>query len=394
MAKKIKARIPKRRLVYSLVFYYLATILYIAYSFLQTTLFSATIENNVFSVAKYVCLGLFVLSILCAKYTNRQLLIVLWGTLLAIVIFHNSGDTNIIMLMLFLLASMNIHIEAVVNIYFVVALVLTLVTVGASVIGVIDNYAYVVSGSTRLAFGFIYTTDFAAHVFYLCLAFAYIVREKINIIYMLLPAVLSVVVFWFTKAKLDTILMITVTILMAFYRYGNLNFLNKKKWLLGFFPFAMMLVSIICSYFYNANSQVFSKIDTLLTNRLAMGHLALYEYPIKFFGQYISQHGSGGLSFDTGLTTHGANLAYFFIDSSYIKMLLAFGIVFFILYLFGMSRSIFLNLNQHNYLLPILLGIICVSSVIDQHLLEIAYNPFMICVMTAQMSKKGKVAVK
>ncbi|RRK09165.1 hypothetical protein D1831_14320, partial [Lactiplantibacillus garii] len=91
MAKKVKKQVTKRRLVYSLVFYYLATILYIVYSFLQTTLFSSVIPNGIFSVAKYICLALFVLSILCSKYTDRQLLIALWGVLLGIFIFHNSG---------------------------------------------------------------------------------------------------------------------------------------------------------------------------------------------------------------------------------------------------------------------------------------------------------------
>lgn len=158
-------------------------------------------------------------------------------------------------------------------------------------------------------------------------------------------------------------------------------------------PFVMALGSILFSFIFNPNNQIFTTFDKILTNRLAMGHLALYEYPVKFFGQYISQNGSGGLSFETGLTSKGTNLAYFFIDSSYIKILLGFGVVFFLIYLYGLSRSMYVNLGKENYMLPIILTIICISSVIDQHMLEVAYNPFLICIITTQFWEHERLAV-
>lgn len=383
-----------RRVVWSLFFYYPATIMYIGYSFLLTTLFSTIIPNSVFSLFKYICLCMFIMSILISRFSKRQILIVFWGVLLAILIFHSSGDSTIVLLIAFLLSSMNMRLSNVISIYFIINIILILITIIASLIGIIDNYSYVVNGSTRLAFGFLYTTDFAAHIFYLTLSFAFIIRKHINVFLSLIPACLGLIIFYFTRAKLDTILMLLITIALVCYQYTDLTYFKKLSIFMTIMPFSMALISVGLSWVYEPTNQLLARLDSILTNRLAMGHLALYEYPIKFFGQYISQNGSGGLSFDTGLTPAGSNLAYFFIDSAYIKTLLAFGIVFFLLYLFGMSRSIYLNIKKANYMLPILLGLICISSVIDQHMLEIAYNPFLISIMTAQLWEKEKVAVK
>lgn len=383
----------QRKVVPSTVFYYAATILYIVYSFLQTTLFSALFPNALFSLWKYVSLALFLLSILTAKLSKQQILVILLGGLLAILIFHNSGDSSILILMAFLLSSINAQLSPVVKIYFVLGLVLTIGTIGLSLVGVIDNYSYVVNGSTRWAFGFLYTTDFAAHIFYLSLVFAYLIRKRVNIVYSFVPAFLSLFVFYFAKAKLDTVLMIMITVALICYRYVNLSRLKTHRHLISTVPFVMGIFSVGVSWIYEPNNRIFSVVNDVLTNRLAMGHLALYEYPIKFFGQYISQNGSGGLSFETGLTSKGTNLAYFFIDSSYIKILLGFGVVFFLIYLYGLSRSMYVNLGKENYMLPIILTIICISSVIDQHMLEVAYNPFLICIITTQFWEHERLAV-
>lgn len=388
-----KVATSKRRLNYSLILYFLGTIVYIAYSFLQTTLFSTLLPNSVFTLGKYLALAFFVLRILTAKYNTKQIIIVVWGALLALLIFHSSGDTSILMLIAFILSSMNTNLDHTINIYLVIATILTLFTVGSSLIGVIANYSYVVSGATRYAFGFLYTTDFAAHVFYLCLAFAYIARTRINIVYVIIPTILSVVLFYFTRAKLDSILMVLISIVLAFYRYTDLKKIKAHHWILVIVPVVMMLISILSAFIYMPTNHIFAKVDSLLTNRLAMGHLALFEYPVKFFGQYIAQQGSGGASFQTGLTNDGINQSYFFIDSSYIKILLALGLVFLVVYMFGLSRAISTALKQKSYMISLILVIICVSSLIDQHLLEIAYNPFLICVLVNCFTK-DKVVVK
>ncbi|MFC6260626.1 hypothetical protein [Levilactobacillus fujinensis] len=372
---------PQRIAQLSLGIYYLGTFLYIAYTFLQTTLFSALIPNAVFSLAKYLCLALFVGRILTNRYSDRQLLGVFGGLLLAVLIYQNSGDTSIVVLMLFLLSSLNCRSSTVIKIYFWTALGLIALTIGSALVGIVDNYHYQVNGSTRYAFGFLYSTDFAAHIFYLCLAYVYVRGKRLKKLEFLIPVVLAILVFLLTKAKLDTALLILILLAaMDYRRLSNTQMKKFDRWLY-LFPVLMAALSIGASWLFTPTNTIFVKIDGFFTHRLAMGHLALYEYPMRWFGQYVFQQGSGGLTFPTGLTTAGTNLSYFFIDSSYIKVLLSFGIVFLGCYLFGLSHAIRFNVEHQAYLLPLVLVIICISSIIDHHLLDIAYNPFVICVL-------------
>ncbi|MFC6260646.1 hypothetical protein [Levilactobacillus fujinensis] len=370
-----------RELNWSLGAYYLGTFIYIIYTFLQTTLFSTLVPNALFSMAKYICLALFIIRILTNKYIDKQLLIILSGLLMSILIYQSSGDTSIIVLMTFLLSSFNCKLRDVVRIYFWIALVLSVVTIASSLVGVLSNYHYLVNGSTRYALGFLYTTDFAAHIFYLCLTYVYVRGKNLRNVELLIPIVLAALVFLFTRAKLDTLLLFLVLLAAIDYRrLSNLQMKKFNRWLY-LFPVFMAFLSVVLSWLFSPTNSIFVKLDSIFTHRLAMGHLALYEYPIRWFGQYISQQGSGGLTFPTGLTPDGINLSYFFIDSSYIKMLLGFGVVFLVFYLSGMINAIRFNVEHQEYLLPLVLGIICISSIIDHHLLDIAYNPFVICVL-------------
>ncbi|WP_143461865.1 hypothetical protein [Levilactobacillus enshiensis] len=372
---------PQRMARLSLGIYYLGTVLYLVYTFLQTTLFSAVVPNAVFSLAKYLCLAIFVVRILTNRYDERQVLLLFGGLLLAVLIYQNSGDTSIVVLMLFLLSSLNCRSRIIVEIYFWTALALIAVTIGSALVGVIDNYHYQVNGSVRYAFGFLYSTDFAAHIFYLCLAYVYIRGRQLRKLEFFIPVVLAALVFLLTRAKLDTALLILILLAaMDYRRLSNQQMKKFDRWLY-LFPVLMAALSIGASWLFTPTNGILVKIDDFFTHRLAMGHLALYEYPLRWFGQYVFQQGSGGLTFPTGLTTTGTNLAYFFIDSSYIKVLLSFGIVFLGLYLFGMSHAIRFNVAHQAYLLPLVLVIVCISSIIDHHLLDIAYNPFVVCVL-------------
>ena len=69
---------------------------------------------------------------------------------------------------------------------------------------------------------------------------------------------------------------------------------------------------------------------------------------------------------------------YFFIDSSFIRLLVVYGVVLSIIVIGIMVIiSVRAELRQ-SYLLPAIILLITLSSLIDQHLLEISFNPFLL----------------
>ena len=128
----------------------------------------------------------------------------------------------------------------------------------------------------------------------------------------------------------------------------------------------MVVMIIILTYGYSSKMWILNKINNILSGRLSVGHIAFENFNVPFFGQIIEQTGNGGL--------HHGVYSYFFIDCSYIRVLMMNGLFSFLIlvaFLVILSNKF---LNEKAYSLEIALLFVALSSIIDQHLLEISYN--------------------
>ena len=72
------------------------------------------------------------------------------------------------------------------------------------------------------------------------------------------------------------------------------------------------------------------------------------------------------------------NLGYYFIDCGWLSMALRFGVlfpIFLCISFMTVSKNAFKN---KDYTLPIILLFLSVTSIVDHHVTEIGYNPFLI----------------
>lgn len=88
---------------------------------------------------------------------------------------------------------------------------------------------------------------------------------------------------------------------------------------------------------------------------------------MKLWGQYIEMHGDGG--------TTDPVPDYFFIDCSYLNILMRFGFAVFVIVMLLLSIMIIKSFNKP-YLM-VMIVVICIHSVIEQHLFELHYNIFL-----------------
>lgn len=82
---------------------------------------------------------------------------------------------------------------------------------------------------------------------------------------------------------------------------------------------------LILSMLYTKGSSIFLKLDSILSQRLSFSKKGMEVYGFSIFGQYIPMQGNGG-STETPLN-------YFFLDSSYISILLQYGLIMFVMIL-------------------------------------------------------------
>jgi hypothetical protein len=233
-----------------------------------------------------------------------------------------------------------------------------------------------------------YPTDFAAHIFYLLLSYAYIKKSKLRLIEYGLFLILAYIVYSYNNAKLDTICILILILIMNIYAWSL-----KRKIFIKIFSLSWLsvivccLFSVIISALFDPNNFFFSQLNLLLTGRLEIGHNALQIYKVNMFGQQIQQNGLGGISGYT-MSLLGNISSYFYIDSSYIYILLSYGILFFVFFILKLALVSRKMIKMGDLLFPLILSVISISSIVDQNLFSLAYNPFILSLFASMRPSK------
>ncbi|GAJ26292.1 hypothetical protein JCM15457_1215 [Liquorilactobacillus sucicola DSM 21376 = JCM 15457] len=269
---------------------------------------------------------------------------------------------------IFVIGAVNVNLKKVVKAFVITISLYLAITIISALVGIIPNLSYGRTNSevVRYALGTIYPTDLAARIFYLMLAYAFLKKFKFNIFDYVGCVLLAVGAYVVTDTRLSVLLMVLLILVVATYKYC----VKVMLWMGNKVITALMLLltagGILAAYFYTEKNPVFEFLNKLLSGRLYFEHLAFKWYNVPILGQIVYQNGSGG--------TDKKVINYFFIDSSFIRVLMMYGVVMFII---TMGIIIFLShrfMLKNCFALEIGLILVVLSSIIDQHLWELSFN--------------------
>ena len=376
---------------------YLATLaVYLVFAFLQNTTFEDYIGGHFYNIISYLAFGVLILKIVF--YDHYHLianLFIISGFLFSIIVWRNSGANLILVMIAFILAAKNVSFDDIVKTYFNVNFWLLVVVIACSLLGVINNLSFVAQGrGTRYALGVIYPTDFAARILYLMLADAYLNFRNLNTTRYLVYVLIALACKQVTDARLNFYCMLLLIIVSAIAQVAEQNYqLQQHDWtnsiVYTYWTFTPILsaIAIFGTYFYDPANNIYSKIDGMLSGRLTFGSMALQRYSVNLFGTKIKEHGYGN---NMKLFHQGIN-SYFFIDSSYMRLLIIFGLVALVVFI-GISMFISIKNTLYGYYaLPTILLIVAFSSVVEQHFMELTYNPFLLAFISTILLNRENI---
>lgn len=310
-------------------------------------------------------------------YSVRAYIGLAIGVGCTILIYLNSGYLNPLFWLLILIGCKNISFEKVLKVYLVITGSIMILAFCAALLGVIENLIYEVGDrGTRIAFGSVYVTDFASHIFYMILAYCYLKAEELKTYHFAGIIIIAGAVYYFCKTRLDCISM-----LLTAFIFGVNQWLQKlpydgrglrKKWESFWKTFGIVsipfwaLVSFAATVFYQEENKALVFIDKIISARLTLGKTGLDMYSIRLWGQTVDMVGAGG-------TTQWP-VDYFFIDNSYVHILLRFGLVFTAALLAVYVLCCCKRKNDVYFLFTI--AIIALNCVIAHHIFDVSYNPF------------------
>ena len=291
-----------------------------------------------------------------------------------------------------IVGAQDVPFRKIIRIYCIAAAVVLASTVIASQLGLVKNLIYVQGDRTRISFGFIYPTDFTALLFYFAMAYGYLRKERIS--YPELAGILGlgIVSDVFCDARTNSILLIMAAAVFLYLkirsraavRSGRAYVMHPvlSKLLVWAMPVcAAGLIGVTFLFTILENNAVLKKLDSILTGRLNWGSLGIKNYGVHLFGKVIHLYGWGGS------TTPPKQ--YFMLDSSYVLLLLRYGILVLLCVLLIFVLSSLRAEKQRDYTLLWILAFIAVQCAMEHHLIEAAYNPFLVLFFADTMAGGG-----
>lgn len=352
------------------ILFFLAFMVYIVGHFLSGTMYIYILDKSLpYTIWMVACMLALLKIFLVNVYSDwRDLCLIVSIGLIVWASSLNTNTWDMIYYYVMIVAAQDINFKSIVKVFLATVVTMLVFTIVSAKLGVIAGVTNMRLGSSdlRYALGTVYPTDLAARLFYIELFYIALRKFKLNLPEYITCLSLAAFTYIVTDTKLDVLLMLLL-ILAVYFKDAIILVLEKIQNLgvtliLG----SMVAMIVILTYGYNSKMWILNKINNILSGRLSVGHIAFENFNVPFFGQIIEQTGNGGL--------HHGVYSYFFIDCSYIRVLMMNGLFSFLIlvaFLVILSNKF---LNEKAYSLEIALLFVALSSIIDQHLLEISYN--------------------
>lgn len=379
----------------------------VSYRFLNTTQFLMEwdlfgTENKIilqvlsfFLLKPFLLLGMIaILRYLCSEtYEIRQCLLAAVLVFITIIVFINHDSMPYALtLILLLVGAKDISFHKLLKIYLKIAVLITVITMVAAQLGVIQNLVWNMEGrNTRISFGFIYPTDFSAHIFFMALCFWYIRGKKLTYVGAGITACLGIFVYLFCEARCSSAMLLLLSIVMFYNRFRNMRSVKMKakyymhpvlSLFLMFVPLLCAIVIHLLSIFYDSGIEYLSKLNQLISGRLSFAKRAIDIFGFRLWGADILMVGNGSKASSVE--------KYFFIDSTYLQLSLIYGVVFLAIILIVFLLIGDQACRRRDWILLWIIALAALHGIMEQHLMELEYFPFLVAVFADMSRSKVK----
>lgn len=354
--------------------------LYLLLSYLETTSFMQYFSYSTLNYLMYIVAAIVVGKMYLMD--GLQLPQILIRTVLlgfAFISWRHSNANQVILMMIFILGATNVSFRNIMKWFYWLEVIVTISIIVFAISGIIQDYIYhPVGRPMRMSLGINYPTDLSAHVLFLLLSHCYLHFNQLNLKYYVSYLLIAILMLIITNGRLSFIcecLMILSCFLAKLAERGLLaaKLLTVCYWAAS--PILAVIIALL-SYLFQPNIHIFAVINKALSGRLALGHQAL-DKGITMFGQQIHENGLGG-SKGMAIFLGHSHQQYFYIDSSYLRLFIIYG---FVVGLTFMLMLMFIGLratSNLDYPMMVAILVIGVSCCVEQHLLDVSFNPFLL----------------
>lgn len=121
---------------------------------------------------------------------------------------------------------------------------------------------------------------------------------------------------------------------------------------------------LIATVFFNEKNELFVHLNALLSGRLRYSNIGIENYRLTLFG--------------SSLVNTGDPLVHGYFDSGYLRMFYTWGVIPSVLFLSGITLTLYLSTKEGDFALSFVLVLLAVHSTIEGRLVLLNYSPFLL----------------
>lgn len=374
--------------------YFLAFAFYFVPAFLIDTTATQYLSWSKLRLLTYIAIPLIIFKIyIVDDWHWPSLFLITILLLIGGVAWRAAHYPEILMMMSFVLGAKEVQLRRIIQWYFYLSLVFLLILAVIAIIGIIPNLIYYSRlRPTRYSLGMAYTTFVASHIVYITLAYCYLRFNKLNWLDYVGILAVAFISLKLTNTRLDFYEMVLLIPIMWIAQRAQRG-MKFSQIFASFWWITTPLLSVITiigAYFYSSSNHIYQKLNSLFTGRLSLSYEAFQRYPVSLFGRKIIEHSYGGAK---GVKFANNNLYelsshYFYIDSAFIRMLLVWGGIVFLLVIGGVIYITVRETFMKRFALPAIFVLIAINAMFEPHILQLIYNPFLLAILAINENPK------
>lgn len=273
--------------------------------------------------------------------------------------------------------------KRVLKIYFYSLAFLFILTLILNKCGIIPSvFAYRELEFSRDSLGFIYPLETQSVYLIIGFGLLYFTKIKYKYLLVLILNVFNYFIYLKTDSRFSFFLLILISLFYVCIRFFKLKEnLWRKKAILKVLAVLLIVVCFIIfpllCYFYSENNEILNFINSISSKRLYFAQQGFNSYGLSLFGKDIDWIGFGNKTYDDLTVIHDS---YNFVDCSYVKDLLDYGFLYYVLMIFLYSYTLLQCIKSEDLNGLLLISLILILSLSEARLLQVAINPALIMV--------------
>lgn len=346
----------------------------------QWNLWSDSFQDNILKVTKlmrYLSYLLCVIKIIMTSVADRKTII---RCAIIVVMFAVSylacKNITLFLYSLLFLAAEGYESDGIIRIACICQSVVLAINIILIKTGIVVDSIWEPDIRPRHFLGFSWVTTSSILFLFILFEYIYLKKGKINTFEYIIGMGFAYWLYKMSDARMT--FMVSVLVLTWFWFIiifvEKINLAEKLKSVFAITPFIISIVAITFQYIYSPDNTVLYKLNDILTGRLKLGRQGIEEYGLSLFGTKIEWVGYDA-DWESGMQ-------YNYVDSSYLQIALEYGLIVLVIILILYAILIYASIrNKHTYLCWIVL-IVLAFCVTEPRLVKIAYNPFLLLVVT------------